>query len=437
MLRRTSVVALFGAFVAGNAALLVWIWVHNGNLVGFSANAGNVLARLGGLTGLLGGYLALVQVWLLARIPWLERAVGFDRLTVWHRWNGHACIDLIVAHVFLIVWGYSIPRHDSFGGQLWKMLAHDFLPGMVTATIGTVLLVVVVLTSIAIVRRRLRYELWYAVHLTAYAGIALAWFHEIPTGPDLGLVAWQGNYWRALFALTLALIAWRVLAPLVSAYRHRLRVVSVAPEAPGVVSIRIGGRRLDRLRAQPGQFFLWRFLTRGHWATAHPFSLSAAPGDELRITVKAVGDHTRRIGRLAPGTRVLAEGPYGAFTAASRRRDKVLYVAGGIGITPIRALVERGDDSALLVYRALSDDALVFRDELASLPLRVEYVVGDHAAPGGDELLSPAHIAELVPDLHEREVYLCGPPGMVAAIRKNLLRAGVKRRHLHVERFAL
>lgn len=441
-LARIAVGLLFAGIVLGNAAALVWVWVHTGNLTNFTANTGNVLARLGGLTGLLGGYLALVQVLLLARLPWLERLVGFDRLTVWHRWNGHLCIDLVVAHVLLTIWGYSVPRDRSFGAQLWKMLAQGFLPGMVTATIGTFLLVVVVATSVTIVRRRLRYELWYVVHLTAYAGIALAWFHEIPTGGDLALNETAADYWRALFAAAIALLAWRVLAPAAGAFRHRLRVAEVVPEAPGVVSIRFAGRRLDRLRAQPGQFFLWRFLGRGLWGSAHPFSLSAAPdGSSLRITVKGVGDHSRRLATVPVGTRVIAEGPFGAFTASVRRREKVLLVAGGIGITPIRALLERLEGPLVLVYRLLSHESAVFPTEIDELAkrrgFRVEYVVGDHATPEGRDLLSPEHLRELVPDLAEREVYLCGPPGMVNAIRKNLLRSGVQRRHLHVERFAL
>jgi predicted ferric reductase len=441
-LGRIAVAILFAAIVVGNAAALVWIWIHNGNLTNFTANSGNVLARLGGITGLLGGYLALVQVLLLARIPSLERLVGFDRLTVWHRWNGHFTIDLIIAHVLLTIWGYSVPRHRSFGAQLWKMLGQGFLPGMVTATIGTFLLVLVVVSSLLIVRRRLRYELWYAVHLSAYAGIALAWFHEIPTGGDLALNDAAADYWRALSAATLALVAWRVLKPVAGALRHRLHVAEVYPESPGVISIRFHGRRLDRLRAQPGQFFLWRFLARGLWGTAHPFSLSEAPdGRSFRITVKAVGGHTRRLATIPAGTRVVAEGPFGAFTAAVRRREKVLLVAGGIGITPIRALLERLEGPIVLVYRVLSDESVVFLAEIDELArrrgFRVEYVVGDHATSEGRELLSPGHLRELVPDLTEREVYLCGPPGMVTAIRRSLLRSGVHRRHLHVERFAL
>ena len=88
---------------------------------------------------------------------------------------------------------------------------------MITATVGTVLIVVVAWSSVVIVRRRLPYELWYAVHLTAYAGIALAWFHQIPTGQRVRLAPTSSDYWHALYIATLALIAWRIAVPLINA----------------------------------------------------------------------------------------------------------------------------------------------------------------------------------------------------------------------------
>jgi predicted ferric reductase len=380
--------------------------------------------------------MALIQVVLLARLPVLERLVGFDRLTVWHRWNGHATIDLVVAHVFFSVWGYALMDKFSIGKEISTMLGGGIYPGMITATVGTGLLLAVVATSYVIVRRRLRYEWWYAVHLLAYAGIALAWFHQIPTGNELVLDTTAADYWRALYVATLALIVgFRVVVPLVNAFRFRLRVAEVVDEGPGVVSIRITGRNLERLKAQPGQFFQWRFLNR--WWTAHPFSLSEAPdGRSFRITVKALGDHTRALASTPVGTRVLAEGPFGVFTDAARRRGKRLLIAGGIGITPVRALVE-GSTGDVVVYRALREDELVLRGELEELGVDVHYVVGDHAAPDGDRLLSPEHLRALVPDLAERDVYVCGPPGMTDFAVRNVRAAGVPRRHIHVERFAL
>jgi ferredoxin-NADP reductase len=195
------------------------------------------------------------------------------------------------------------------------------------------------------------------------------------------------------------------------------------------------------LNAKPGQFFLWRFLTRGRWWASHPFSLSAAPdGRSLRITVKALGDFTGRIGSIAPGTRVVAEGPFGTFTTAVRRRDKVALIGGGIGITPIRSLLDEISGDVVAIYRVVSEDDVIFRAELEELArergIEIFVVAGDHATEEGRRLLSPEHLQELVPDIAERDVYVCGPPAMTSAIERSVRHADVPRRHIHVERFA-
>jgi predicted ferric reductase len=440
--RRAVTLALLWAVVAGNAGLMIWLWIHGGN-VSEHLTTGELLTSLARITGLLGAYSALLQVLLLARLPAVERLVGFDRLTVWHRWNGHACLDLVLAHVVLSVWGYALMDKISLPKEVTTMLGGGIYPGMITATIGTALLVAVVVTSVVIVKRRLRYEAWYAVHILAYASIALAWFHQIPTGNELVLDRVAADYWRALYLVTLGLlVGFRILAPLLKAVRHRLRVVDVVVEGPGIVSLRIGGHALDRLEAQPGQFFLWRFLDRKRWWAAHPFSLSEAPdGDSLRITVKALGDFSGRLAEVAPGTRVVAEGPFGVFTAAARRREKVALIAGGIGITPIRALMEDMSGDVVVIYRVVRAEDVIFRNELEELArergLRLVFVVGDHATEDGARLLSPDHLQELIPDIADRQVYVCGPPALTEVLERNVRRAHVPPRFIHTEKFAL
>ncbi len=243
---RILVSALVWAFVLGNVAAICWLWVANHNLdFSFAPNWWATLwSRLGGLTGLLGGFLALVQVLLLARLPFLGRTIGFDHLTLWHRWNGYLVVVLCVAHTVLAVQGRAMDVNQSFVDQFWALLAHGLQVGMVTATIGLALFLLVTVTSIAIVKRGLRYELWYWVHLTAYAGIAFAWFHEIPTGGDIN-GAFHPNaetYWRVLFFGTIGLvILFRVVVPVGSAFFYRLRVADVIAEGPTVTSIRIDG----------------------------------------------------------------------------------------------------------------------------------------------------------------------------------------------------
>jgi predicted ferric reductase len=428
---RAGAAALAVAAV-GNAAIVVGLWWSGGGLQDVH-DTSTLLTGLGRVAGLLGAYLVLLQLLLL----------GSGRLTAWHRRNGWLSLGLLLAHAVLVTAGYTLGDRISLGAEIGRLLTG--YPGVVTAVAGLALLVAVALTSAAIARRRLRYETWHFVHLYAYLAIALAFSHQLATGTEFVGRPLARAYWYALYAATLAaLLAFRIGIPVARSLRHRLRVERVVDEAPGVVSLEIGGVGLERLKARAGQFFLWRFLSRDLWWEAHPFSLSAAPdGLRLRITVKGVGDHTNRLGRVPPGTRVIAEGPFGSFTAAARRRPRVALIAGGVGITPIRALLEEmpgaaGDIS--VVYRAMRDDGVILRTELDELARRrgaeLHYVVGDHAAPGAHELLSPEHLQRLVPDIAARDVYVCGPPAMVDAIRSSLARSGVSRRQVYSERFA-
>src|SRR6185369_12983067 len=115
-------------------------------------------------------------------------------------------------------------------------------------------------------------------------------------------------YWIALYVAVVACLAMgRVIGPVALNVRHRLRVAEVVAEAGDMVSIYITGRRVEDLDVRAGQYFRWRFLARGAWWHAHPFSLSAAPnGRWLRLTVKVVGDHTSDLARLRPGVRIFA-----------------------------------------------------------------------------------------------------------------------------------
>ena len=436
--RRRVVAAVALAFLLGNAVGIVWLWYEGGNVTDVD-DAAELVTSLARLTGFFAAYLALIEVLLLARIPWLDRLIGFDHLTVVHRWNGHATIALVVAHTLLSVWGYALLDDVSLWAEVETLLGAGVYPGMITATVGTALLLIVGVTSVAVARRRLPYEWWHAIHLAAYAGIALAWFHQIPTGNELALDDIAANYWRALYVVTLAaVLVYRLGMPTVGALRFRLRVTEVVPESEDVVSIHLTGRRLDRLGARPGQFFLWRFLTRGRWWEAHPFSLSQAPdGRSLRMTTKAVGDYTRDLRKLPVGARAVTEGPFGVFTSDAKLREKTLLIAGGIGITPIRALLDELDGDTIVLYRVIDHEEALFADELDRTRAHVEIVAGDHSNEEGRDLLSPEHLRELVPDIVERDVFVSGPPGMVSFIEKNVRCAGVPRRQVHSERFAL
>ena len=283
---------------------------------------GDWLTNAGRITGLWAGYAMVVLVALMARLPPIERGVGADRLARWHAMGGRYAVGLIVAHALLITWGYAVTAHTNVVRQASTLLLS--YPDVLMATVAGLLLVGVGISSARAARRRLRYETWYYLHFYTYLAIALAFSHQFADGAQFMTNLPARIVWGVMYAAVAAAIAWyRFVTPVRQALRHQLRVLAVYPEAPGVVSVVISGRHLGELGAEPGQFFRWRFLARGLWWTSSPYSLSAPPGpDRLRITVKALGGHSQALAALRPGTRVVAEGPYGALTAAVRRRGR-------------------------------------------------------------------------------------------------------------------
>jgi len=156
-----------------------------------------------------------------------------------------------------------------------------------------------------------------------------------------------------------------------------------------------------------------------------------------------VGDFTRSLHRLSAGTRVVLNGPYGVFTAVRRRRPRSLLIAGGIGVTPLRALIEempQRKDSITLLYRAHSWEDVVFKAELDQLVAArggvVRYIVGRRGQDVSVHPLAPRFLLAAAPDLRDRDVFICGPREMVDAVISSLRALRVPSGQIHVERFA-
>lgn len=433
-----------GAVLVAGAVPVIAIWWQD-TPAGTLETTGGLLTSAGRVLGLLAAYLLLVLVALMARVPLLEHRVGSDVLTRFHRALGEYTVSLALGHALLIILGYAYTAHTNPVSEA-VTLELDY-PDVLMATAALALLLWVGIVSARAVRRRMAYESWYYIHLYVYLAIALAFSHEFADGAEFSSSARNRMLWvTAHVVVAAALVCFRILLPLYRSLRHDVRVEAVVHESPGVVSVHMTGRDLRRLRIESGQFLRWRFLDRGHWWQSHPYSVSAAPEDRrLRITVKDLGDASRSLSALRPGTKVWFEGPYGAFTA--RRLDpgrsgKVLLIAGGAGITPLRALFEslpRGGGRAVLLYRASHPSQLVLYRELTEIARERGFGLFPLVGPRGEgpDPFSAAELLRLVPDLTEREVYLCGPPGLVRAARHGLRRAHVPFRHIHVESFDL
>jgi predicted ferric reductase len=429
--------------VIANVVVICGMWLIHGGLTQITT-VGGLFTAAGQLTALLGTFFALVGIVLMSRSPWLDQLFGLGGLAKWHHWLGFATLWLLVGHGIFTTVGFAADAGVSIPDEIGALLFT--YPWVLMATVALFALVAVGIVSVRAARRRMSYETWYGIHLYTYLAIALAFLHELAVGTDFTSDFVAQVYWVALYVAVIALVlVFRVGQPLLMYARHGFHVAQVEREAPGVVSLYIGGRDLDRLPVRAGQFFYFRFLAGGGWWRAHPYSLSAAPnGQYLRITVKRDGDDSAWIQHLRPGTRVFAEGPYGAFTSLRRRYARALLIAGGIGITPLRALLEDFRSSfpgaITVLYRARSWDDVVFREELDELAKThgayIHYLIGQRPKGRRTHPLDARSIARLVPDIRVRDVFICGPDQMMEAVRRAVRSLDVPASQIHIERFA-
>ncbi|GIF46550.1 putative ferric reductase [Asanoa ferruginea] len=419
------------------AVLPWWLTTPAGSLV----DTGAVMLAAGRIVGLVAGYTMLVQVVLMSRLRLLDRLAGEELMTRWHRDIGGALIVAVLGHMALILVGYG--ALDGFNPLVEAKVLISGTPDMLTAFLSAGILTAVGLFSIRAVRNAMSYELWRWLHMSTYLVLYLAFGHQFSLGQQLFRPGIVRTGWLAAYVGVVVVLAYgRVIAPLIFNLRYALRVADVIAESPDTVSIYLTGRKLDRLKVLGGQWFRFRFLSHGLWWQSHPFSVSAAKnGRWLRLTIKVVGAYTRELRELDAGSRVWAIGPRGNFTAAQRTAARSLLIAGGIGITPIRAMLEELPPGATLIYRASTPAEVVLQREIDWLArardVDVWYVIGARTDPGPRQVMSPNGLRQLVPDLARRDVYLCGPPGFVEAAQKTVRKAGVPRSKIHLAAFEL
>lgn len=400
---------------------------------------GGTMTFIGSVTGLVGMYLALVMVLLVSRIPLVERVLGLGGLLRWHRWLAPWPLSLIALHAIFITIGFAEAARTGVGHEIGSLLSG--YPGLVTATVALGLMMTAGGASIRAIRTRMRRENWWTLHLVMYLALALSFSHVIALGPSFVEHPLTQLVWSVVWAATAGVvIVFRLGLPAFRSLRHRLRVVEVRAESDGVVSVICEGHRLDRLPVSGGQFLCWRFLQPGIWWQAHPYSLSARPtATHLRLTVKNLGDHSGGLAILKPGTRVAIEGPYGSFTSHAQHRERAVLIAGGIGVTAMRALLEDLPHSTrpAVILRVTRDEDAVLKEELAELTRKAGGKLHVIVGPRGKARFDADRLRQLVPGIVEQDVYVCGPEEFVRDTVALVQGVGVPADAVHYEAYSL
>jgi predicted ferric reductase len=396
---------------------------------------------------LVGFTILAMQFVLSARLKWIERPFGLNVLFQFHKAMAILASLLLISHPVLL----AIGGHDwslIFGPQvMW----HIWL-GRIALLI---VLVHVLLASLRFIIK-LNYETWRFVHnLGAVPILPLGFFHSWMAGGDFQVV-WIKVLWAVLLFVAVASYLWHRVLRTILLRRHPYKVTDVREEAEGVWTIKLaapeGVGRFDYL---PGQFhFLTLQRAPNLPVEEHHWTISSSPAEAgvLCSTIKESGDFTSSIGKTKPGDTALVDGPFGRFSYALHPDERELvFIAGGIGITPLMSMLRhirdtRAERTVTLLYANTSERDVIFRDELAAmerdgvLGLKVVHVLNKPSDEWKGERgrLDEEKIKRCAgPELARCAFYVCAPPELMDQTIRTLRKAHVPVARIHFERFKL
>lgn len=418
------------------------LWWQHGGVTAIIDGGTDRLRAFGQLTGLIAALASLGAIILTARPAFIERRYGFDHLLAAHRWFGITTVILVVAHSVIGTVAWATRAQLSFTSGLVDLLANE--AWMVAALVSTTLLVIIGLSSHRRIKNALAYETWYFLHLTGYLAVLLGFGHQLTLGSDFLVDRIARWWWIGLAVATLAIVLWSRIGVIVRSLSGRLYVTAVSREATGIGSIHVNGPSLRRMRIAGGQFFIVRPLTKGMWWQAHPFSVSAAPTTAgIRFTIKELGDDTPNLLKVKPGTRILLEGPYGVFTAEQAAGSPVVLIAGGVGISPIRAILEdcSPEQQPILILRLRHERDYAHRAEIEDLIRarggQLHLLVGPREWFAARDPFAVQSLTTMIPDIADRHAFICGPASLESAVIKGLRKAGMQSSNINLERFGV
>ncbi len=432
------------AVAIASVVMLALLYFADRGLTGWGSLK-DALKSVGILLGLVSADLLCLMVLLAARIPFVDRAMGHDRAIAKHGGLGVWAVGAVLAHGVLTTLSYAMSQQVGVITEFTRLWTW---PDYALAVVSFGLLVLVGLTSALLsVKKHLPHQLWHAIHLSTYVAIGLSIPHQF-TMDKLFDAPWAKAYWIGLYAVTgSALLVYRVIVPIKRSLRHSLVVSEVRQESHDVATITMTGQYLGTLDVAAGQFFNWRFWTRGLALEQHPLSISAAPnGTSLRITVRNAGAGTARIMQVKPGTRVSFEGPYGVFTDAARTQEAIVLAGSGVGITPIRAVVEATQTipgRSLVLLRASRAEELYHLDEIRAIcrqrGIQLVTLVGNRSGDGAWTTSDhpDLKLVQLAPWIADADVYVCGPDAWSKALVTEAEAYGVHPSQVHRESFAM
>ena len=407
-------------------SIFAWFNVTAGRPLGTSylVHAHHFMA----VTGLL---FIFMQFVLSTKMKLIEDGFGFDRMLRYHRNFGRIGLSLIFLHVLLFLSLSWIQTGTiTLFGFMWFGLI-----GITGFTITAAL-------AATYKKLGLAYEVWKNVHLANYIVFPAALIHVFNASQTGSLLYYL---WIAFALAFVAIVSYKIIRFL-QVRKTPYEVTEVRQEAPDIWSLFFKGKPIDY---KPGQFMILQLLRNGKLSTTHPFTISSSPTWEtLSVTPKELGDFTATIKDTKVGDQAFIDAPYGVFSFLNYDSPDLVFIAGGIGITPIMSMLRYISDKKLkkkitLFWGNKNEKTLCFQDELEQLQKNIDgletvLVMSSQKDWAGEQgRINGQLIQKYLSDLSNKEFFICGPPPLTKAIISDLKSLNVPGHKIHYELFEL
>ena len=398
-----------------------------------------LLRALGLLTGAAGTALWVMSLLLMLRFPAVERRFGgLERQYFAHHLTGTLAYLLLLLHPVLLVAAAWLSAPDAAAALAVPWRQPPALVAGWAALLGLMVMMIATFFS------GLPYARWRQLHAASVVAFACGFMHVAGLLPAQGAAGRLGAL-ALVLAMTagVAAIALRHLLDRGAVGAREFRVEHVAHASPDTIEVTLAPpRAAHALAFEPGQFVFVAFGRGTRYQGCgeyHPFTISSAPGaPQFTLMVKALGDCTTRMQQLETGVIARVQGPYGALFGDADFARPQLWLGGGIGITPFLSMAAAlpADAAGVDLYYLARDATAAFGlDALHAAAARQPQLRVFPLLGCDDPQAVRAAVMAASAPLTAREVYLCGPPGMLQATLAWLADAGVPERQIHAERF--
>lgn len=429
---------LLTALLPSLVVTIAW-FVHR--WVKLDSSAAYFSGAVGNLCALIGISIFIIMVLTGMRFPVIEKTFGLDRLMRFHIMAGPIVIILFISHAVLRFTKVSLLSPD---GWQWPFLLHINADD-IGLSLGKIALAGAILAAglAKLGRYFVPYNFWKPFHFLLYAAIPIGFAHARIKGDDI--IEFPYNI---IFYILAGIFLISFIYRMNYLYRRNELFIwdfaNASRETHDTNSfyLKREGTKHFFGRRVPGQFAVIRYLKSGTWSEPRPFTISSEPGsDRISLTIKNTGKFTSGMHSLEKGTKVMCEGPYGIFYPDFKREKKLVFIAGGVGITPFLSILRhikkvKEDCDVTIIWSVKTHGDIIAKDELEKISgelsgrLKIIIIITreNKPEPGKEsEVLQSDSLVYEYGRMNENifkkyikgsdsSVYLCGPQRMQAFV---------------------